>query len=82
MFKIVWLCEGKQHDIGGSPMFAPPPVPTIAGDYVVKHIWPSIHAKYPKVSGFKLVDLPSGLDTFLWAAKQKVGGGISLPALE
>jgi hypothetical protein len=67
VFKIVWLRDsGQPHDIGGTPMFAPPPVPTIAGDYVVKRIWPQIHEDHPELSGFALLDVPSGDEVFRW----------------
>ena len=60
MFKIEWhQRDGKRHDIGGPPMFAPPPVATIAGDYVVKHILPKVRRKHPEVWGFALLDFPA-----------------------
>jgi hypothetical protein len=67
MFRIEWVRDdARRHDIGGSPLFAPGPVATLAGEYVTKWIWPQIHRQHPEISGFALVDLQSQDEVFRW----------------
>jgi hypothetical protein len=69
VFKIIWLRDGgERHDIGGTPMFAPGPVVTVAGRYVADRIWPQIQRSHPELSGFALVDMPSQDEVFRWPA--------------
>ena len=58
-------------------MFAPPPVAAIAGDYVVKHIWPKVHEEHSEVTGFALVDLPSNQEVFLWKEDRDPGENLN-----
>jgi hypothetical protein len=78
VLKIIWLRDGGHpHEIGGSPLFAPGPVVEVAGEYVVKRVWPQIHRDHPEVSGFALVDLPSRDEVFRW----KDGHDVNAPPM-
>jgi hypothetical protein len=77
VFKIAWLADGgNRRDIGGTPMFAPGPVATVAGEYVVNWIWPQISRDNPELSGFVLVDIPSLDEVFRWKTVRDRAGGM------
>jgi hypothetical protein len=66
MFKVGWLRNGKNYDIGEAPLFVPSPGEMAAGRYVAEQIWPRIHRNHPEVSGFVLLEMESGHEVFRW----------------
>jgi hypothetical protein len=70
MFRIDWLrADGKRHDIGGAPFFAPKADVKVSGEYVLERIWPQIQRDHPELSGFALVDTFSQDEVFRWQEK-------------
>jgi hypothetical protein len=67
MFKIGWLLNGKNYDIGEASLFVPSPGAQVAGRYVAEQIWPRIYSNHPELSGFVLVEMESWDEVFRWS---------------
>jgi hypothetical protein len=67
VFKIGWLRDGKNYDIGDAPLFVPSPGALVAGRYVADQIWPRFYRNHPELSGFVLVEMEGGDEVFRWS---------------